>query len=67
MQERNKELIGANGDRQLWRLEILQPNGQWDKVYQGKVFMNVQGVRKQTPDDPAFIGQAEAQAWLLQV
>lgn len=65
MRERNHKLINTNGDRELWQLEIQQPDGQWVMLYQGKEFMDVQGVRKQTPDDPAFHSKAEAHAWLL--
>ncbi len=66
MQERNHTLIGTNGDRELWRSEIRQPDNQWTTIYRGIGFVYVQGVRKQTPEDHAWPGEAEAQAWLIQ-
>lgn len=66
MRQRNLKRIGSNGNRGLWQSEIQQPDGEWVPLYEGKVFMNLQGVRKQTPDDPAWHSQVEARAWLMQ-
>ncbi|MEI9418094.1 hypothetical protein [Mesorhizobium sp. Cs1321R2N1] len=65
MRERNRKLINTNGDRELWQLEVRQPDGEWVTLYYGKEFVDVQGIRKQTPDDAAFHSQAEGHAWLL--
>lgn len=65
MRRRNYKLIGKDGNRELWQSEIRQPDGEWVTHYEGKIFMVVQGIRKQTLDDPAFHGQAEGEAWLL--
>jgi hypothetical protein len=66
MRQRKLEYIDSNGDRELWRAEIEQPDGEWVAIYLGKVFINVQGIRKQTPEDPAWNSQAEGLAWLMQ-
>lgn len=66
MRERNQKLIGTNANRELWQSEIQQPDGQWIKLYRGKVFADVNGKKMQTPEDPAFRSQAEASSWLLQ-
>ena len=63
---RNRKLLGEVGNRTLYSDEIQQPDGAWTKIYEGEVFISVQGVMVKTPDDPAWHSEAEARAWLMQ-
>jgi len=66
LDRRNRKLIGEVGHRKLHQEEIHQPDGTWTTIYEGEIYMDVQGVRIKTPDDPAWHSEAEARAWLTQ-
>lgn len=65
LNRRNRRLIDELGNSKLYQ-EIQQPDGAWITIYEGEVYMDVQGVMMKTPDDPAWNGQAEARGWLMQ-
>lgn len=66
LNRRNRKLIGELGNRKLYQEEIQQPDGAWTTIYEGEVYINVQGSMMKTPDDAAWHSEAEAHAWLIQ-
>lgn len=64
MSEQKWDFIDQRDDRELYRWQIKQPDGEWITRYRGRVFTIVEGQRLQTPDDPFFPDEEAGQQWL---
>jgi hypothetical protein len=58
--------LGNGKDRELWKWEKQRPDGDWETLYRGKIFIRLpDGTVKQTPDDPFFKTEDEGCSWLM--
>ena len=65
MAGRYTEHVATKGNREIWRWEIVDPAGVTQRMWRGREYADVDGVRRLTPEEPFFHGgELEARQWL---
>lgn len=57
--------IGAKGMRELDRVELQTPDGEWAIYFEGREHLRLaDGVLRVSPEKPTFTEEATGRAWL---